>query len=141
MERPHPIILYDGVCGLCNRLVQFTLKRDRDGLFHYAALQSDFAGEVLRPHGADPTDLDTFYLLVDRGLPTERVLDRSRAGFYLLSRLGSGWRVLSWLRVFPKFLTDLGYRLVASNRYRLFGRSDACMLPAAEWRDRFIATG
>ena len=135
----HPIVMYDGFCGLCARVTQFTLKRDPGGIFRFAAIQSEFAGNHIRAHGKEPDDLDTFYVLVDPGGPTEKLLSRARAAMYLLSRLSGLWGVASWLRVLPDFLLDAGYNLVAKNRYRIFGRSDSCLLPKPEWRERFIA--
>ncbi len=86
---PHPIILYDGVCGLCNRLNQFILRRDPDAIFRFASLQSPFAERILSRHGANPQDLDTVYVVVNLDLtnhdlakeaqPDERLLPRSDA--------------------------------------------------------------
>jgi len=135
----HPILMYDGFCGLCAKITRFTLKRDPGGVFRFAAIQSAFAGNLIRAHGKEPDDLDTFYVLVDPGEPSEKLLSRGGAAMYVLSRLGGPWTVVSWLRVLPDFLLDAGYDLVAKNRYRLFGRSDSCLLPKPEWRERFIA--
>ncbi len=135
----HPILMYDGFCGLCARITQFTLKRDPGGVFRFAAIQSAFAGNHIRAHGKEPDDLDTLYVLVDPGEASEKLLSRGEAAMYVLSRLGGPWTVVSWLRVLPHFLLDAGYNLVAKNRYRLFGRSDSCLLPKPEWRERFIA--
>ena len=99
---PNPIILYDGVCGLCNRLVQFVLKHDSQDRFRFASLQSDFAAQVLRRHGAAPDDLDTMYVVIDRGLREERITSRSDAGITVLRELGGGWAALgAALRLFP----------------------------------------
>ncbi len=132
------IILYDGVCGLCDRFVQFVLKRDAAATFRFAPLQSAFAGKLLARHGVDHADLNTVYLVLDAEGPGERLLQKSKAVFTVLSRLGPGWRLLALLRVLPAFLLDPFYSLVASVRYRLFGRFDACALPSKEWRSRFI---
>ncbi len=132
------VVLYDGVCGLCDRFVQFTLARDPQGLFRFAALQKPYAAELLARHGVDHADLDTVYLVVDAGRPTERLLSRSRAVFAVLAGLGAGWRLLSCAGALPASLLDRGYDLVASLRYRLFGRYDACVLPTAEQRSRFL---
>jgi predicted DCC family thiol-disulfide oxidoreductase YuxK len=133
-----PIVLYDGVCGLCNRLVQFLLKRDKHDRFRFASLQSDFASALLNRHGEDPTDLDTVYVAVDYGQPAERLLARSDATFYLLRQLGGIWNLVSVLRMLPKKLRDGAYRIVARNRYRVFGKHESCMLPEPKHRMKFL---
>jgi predicted DCC family thiol-disulfide oxidoreductase YuxK len=150
----HPILLYDGVCGLCNRLVQFILRRDPTGIFRFASLQSALAELVLGKHGADAHDLDTVYVVVDYERPDERLLPRSDAIIFILKQLGtrapvpvssiaaSGsmfWRLVAvLLQLVPAFLRDWGYTVVARNRYRVFGRSESCILPAPANRDRFL---
>lgn len=129
----HPIIFYDGVCGLCDGLVQFVLRRDERAVFRFAPLQSDFARRALHPHGMDPSDLETVYLLEG-----DQVLARAEAVLHVLRRLGRPWAALTLLGVLPGPLLDLLYRLVARYRYRLFGRYPACPVPDARWRDRFI---
>ena len=133
-----PIILYDGVCGLCNRLNRFVLARDRAGRFRFAALQSALAGEILARHGRDPRDLDTLYLVLAHGRPEERLLRKSDAALWILRALGGPWRAAGALRVVPRRLRDLGYDLVARTRYRLFGRYDSCPLPEPRHRARFL---
>lgn len=128
------IVFFDGVCGLCDRLVQFVLRRDHERRFRFAPLQGRLAGRELRLRGVDPEDLDTLYVLTAHG----RLLTRSRAVFFVLRQLGGGWGVLANLRVLPAFVTDIGYRLVSSVRYRLFGRFDQCRVPSPEDRDRVL---
>ena len=139
MNGPHPIVFYDGVCGLCNRLVQFLLKHDRDGRLRFASLQSDFAAKVLQRHGFDPKDLDTLHVVENYDQPSERVLQRSDAVLRAWRELGGIWSVLASLsRIIPRPLRDLVYRFVAQNRYRVFGKYDTCMLPDPEQRSRFL---
>jgi predicted DCC family thiol-disulfide oxidoreductase YuxK len=133
-----PIILYDGVCGLCNRLNRFVLARDPAGRFRFAALQSALAAEILTRHGRDPRDLDTLYLVLAPGRPEERLLRKSDAALWILRELGGGWRLAGALGVVPKTIRDFGYDLVARTRYRLFGRYDACLLPDQRYRARFL---
>src|SRR5579864_2694841 len=145
---PPPILLYDGVCGLCNRFVQFTLRRDRKAIFRFASLQSAFATRILTRHGADPRDLDTVYIVVNFDLakqdsagenPDERVLARSEAVLFVLRTLGGVWGSLeTFLRLVPKPLRDWGYGLVARHRYRIFGRYAACPLPNPGTQSRFL---
>jgi len=135
----HPIFLYDGVCGLCNRFVQFILRRDRNAIFRFASLQSSVAARILTRHGANPTDLDTVYLVVNHELPDEYLLSRSDAVLFVLSQLGRLWRaVASLLQLLPKVLRDPAYNTVASHRYRIFGRFDVCTLPRDADHTRFL---
>jgi predicted DCC family thiol-disulfide oxidoreductase YuxK len=139
----NPIILYDGVCGLCNRLVQFVLKHDSQDHFRFAALQSDFAIGILHRHGAAPSqtkeDLDTMYVVLEHALPAERLASRSEAAVVVLGELGGTWAALgSILRVLPASLRNWGYNLVARNRYRLFGKHDSCPIPKQKDRPKFL---
>ena len=140
----HPIILYDGVCGLCNRLNQFVLRRDGEGIFRFASLQSPLAARILARHGANPEDLDTVFVVLNHDLtkdaqPDEGLLPRSEAVIFVLKRLGGIWKVLGlFVHLLPRFLRDWAYRVVARNRYRVFGRFETCMLPSAPDRSKFI---
>ena len=139
MSGANPIILYDGVCGLCNRLVQFLLKHDREGRLRFASLQSDFAAKVLGRHGIDPKDLDTVHVVVNYDQPDERVLQRSDAILRAGRELGGFYGASSSIaRVVPRGLRDIVYKLVATNRYRVFGKYDTCMLPDPGQRSRFL---
>jgi predicted DCC family thiol-disulfide oxidoreductase YuxK len=133
------VLLYDGVCALCNGLVRFLLARDQERLFRYAALQSDFARSAAARHGEDPSALSTVLLIQRFGQPDERCLHRSRAALAALERLGGAWSLAARvLGVLPTVLLDAGYRLVARLRYAIFGRYDSCPLPAPEHRDLFV---
>jgi len=136
---PNTIILYDGVCGLCNRFVQFVLKRDRKDRFRFAALQSNFARAVLERHGLNPDVLDTVYLVFDYGLATESLLARNDAASAVLKALGGFWRFwATLLDLLPARFRDWGYALVASNRYRFFGKYETCPLPKEKDRHKFL---
>ena len=133
------IILYDGVCGVCNRFVGFVYPRDPAGRFHFAPIQGGAARAILARHGRDATALDTMYVVVEPGSPSERLLERSDGVLHVLRGLGPGWRLAAAaLALVPRPLRDPVYRLVARNRYRPFGRHDTCVLPAPEHRARFI---
>ena len=135
----HDVILFDGVCGLCNRVVRFVLRRDPDGAFRFAPLQGEFAAAALARPRPDAPALSTVVVVVSPGAPEERLLTRSRAALHVMRRLGGGWRCLSAvLSVFPSALLDVAYRAVARVRYRIFGRFDACPVPAPEHRARFL---
>ena len=139
MGAANPIILYDGVCGLCNRLVQFLLRHDKRAHLRFASLQSEFAEKVLRRHGLDPRDLDTFHFVENYEQPNERVFGRSEAVLKAGRYLGGVWAMLaSVASVFPRALLDPLYRLIARNRYRVFGKFETCMLPDPSQRSRFL---
>lgn len=132
------IVLYDGVCGLCNRLNQFLLKRDTHDRFRFASLQSKFAEDLLARHGADACDLDTVYVAIDYGKPNERLLARSDAILHALNQLDGIWKWARAGRVLPKALRDGIYKVVARNRYRVFGKHESCLLPEPKYRDKFL---
>lgn len=132
------IILYDGVCGLCNRLVQFILKRDKRDYFRFASLQSDWSSTLLQRHNLDPHDLDTVYVVVDYAKPAERLLARSDAILFLLKELGGIWKLAVVGKILPRTLRDAMYGLVARNRYRVFGKYESCMLPEQKHRAKFL---
>lgn len=134
----NPIVLYDGVCGLCNHLVQFLLKRDTHNRFRFASLQSEFASNLLTRHGIDPHDLDTVYVVKGYGQPDERLLARSDAILFMLKQLGGFWKIAGVGQVLPKAFRDRVYKIVARNRYRVFGKQESCMLPEPKHRAKFL---
>jgi len=134
-----PILLYDGVCGLCNRLVQLILRRDRSDVFRFASLQSPLAARILARHGAKPNDLDTVYIALSYELRNECLLSRSDAVVFVLKQPPGLWRFAAFfIQLIPKFLRDAAYGVVARNRYRIFGRSEVCPLPRDQDRTRFL---
>jgi predicted DCC family thiol-disulfide oxidoreductase YuxK len=133
------IIFYDGVCGLCNRLVQFVLKKDCLYHFQFAALQSDLAHRLLEPYHFDLSELSTVYVIVNPGSPNEKLFAQSDAAIVILARLRGIWRIASFvLATFPRPLRDLVYRYIARHRYRIFGRHEACRLPDPKDAHRFL---
>jgi predicted DCC family thiol-disulfide oxidoreductase YuxK len=132
------LILYDGVCGLCNRFTQFVLKRDRRRHFVYASLQSKLASEKLDEYGCTAADLDTVYVLANHGSASERLLLRSEAVLFVLVELGGVWNLARFFQLLPTTLLDRAYNQVASRRYRWFGELPACPVPSPEQRQRFL---
>ncbi len=132
------IILFDGVCGLCDHFVQIVLDHDSRGIFHFAPLQGDFAVKLLKRHSLPAGDLNTVYLVRDCGLPTESLLNRSDAACTIMSQLDGAPRLLGAGRIVPRFIRDWVYNMVARSRYAIFGKRDACRLPLPEERARFI---
>jgi predicted DCC family thiol-disulfide oxidoreductase YuxK len=136
---PHPILLYDGVCALCNRFVQFILRHDRNQTFRFASLQSPLAARILTRHNTNPTDLDTVYVVLNQELPDESLLSRSDAVLFVLRQLQGAYRpAASVLQLLPRFLRDAAYNTVARHRYRIFGRNETCALPRDADSSRFL---
>ena len=135
----NPIVLYDGVCGLCNRLVQFVLKNDGNDVFRFASLQSKLAEQILVRHRLRSESLETVYVVLDYGFAKERLLSRLQAVVYVLQQLGGPLAYVSAiLRVLPAPVQNFLYRLVARNRYRVFGRYETCPLPDSDTRSKFL---
>lgn len=132
-----PVLLYDGVCGICNRSVQTILRHDRHGTLRFAALDSDFARAVTERH-PDLQDLDSMVFIDNPGGPDERVSVRSAAALRVVGYLGGPFRMLLAARIIPARLRDRLYDSFAAARYRFGGRHDTCPLPAPEVRARFL---
>jgi predicted DCC family thiol-disulfide oxidoreductase YuxK len=132
-----PVLLYDGVCGVCNRSVQTILRHDRHGTLRFAALDSDFARAVIERH-PDLQDIDSVVFIDDPGQPGERVSVRSAAALKVVRYLGGPFRLLLAARIIPAGLRDRLYDRFAAVRYRVGGRYDTCPLPAPEVRARFL---
>jgi len=133
IPRDKPILLFDGVCNLCNGFVQWVIRRDPAGRFRFSSLQSA-AGRTLLQEAGIPTDtLSTVVLYEDGGFYTH-----SDVPLRVWRRLGGAWSWLYSFRLLPKALRDAVYNWVARNRYRWFGRRQACMIPTPDLRDRFL---
>ena len=132
------LVLYDGVCGLCNRLVAFLLRHDRRDEFRFAPLQSEVAQALLRRYNLDPNDFDTVVVLADFQRPAERALTRSEAALWAIARLGGIWRLFAIAKLVPLSLREALYRFIAHRRYRVFGKYDQCPLPSPKDRDKFL---
>lgn len=130
---PHPTLFFDGVCNLCNGAVQWLILRDRKGLLRFASLQSDLGRRLMQEHGLDPDRLDSL-ILYHEG----KLLMKSQAVLQLADLLGWPYRLGLVFRLLPALLRDSIYDWVARNRYRWFGKKEACMLPRPEWKARFL---
>ncbi len=135
---PNPIVLYDGVCGLCNRAVQFLLRRDRHDRLRFASLQSDFAATLLKRHGIDHKDLDTVYVVLNQGEADEALLAKSDAFLLFVKEIGGVWSIARLGRIIPRPMRNRLYDFVARHRYQVFGKYDACMLPDPRHKHKFI---
>ena len=132
------VILYDGVCGLCHRCVQFVLKHDRNDVFRFASLQSSWARQKLIEHHLTVEEKDSIRLLIHQDQPSEYVLSQGEAVIRILQSL-SGYRFLAGvLKILPRSLLNWGYRLVARYRYGFFGKYDSCPLPSEKDKKKFI---
>ena len=134
MANEHPIVLFDGVCNLCNRSVQFIIERDPEGHFRFASLQSGLGEELRARLEIDPREVDSVILVEG-----DRWYKESDAALRIARGLGGAWKALWALRFVPRFLRDGAYRLIARNRYRWFGRQETCWLPTPELRGRFLS--
>jgi predicted DCC family thiol-disulfide oxidoreductase YuxK len=132
------LVLYDGVCGLCNRLLQFLLRHDHRRVFSFASLQSDIGQSIVVRSGRNPGELTSFYVVADYQTAASRVFTRSNAALFVAAELGWPWKAARWMRVLPQGIRDRAYDVVARSRYRLFGRYDRCLIPSPEFRSRFI---
>lgn len=132
-----PVLLYDGVCGVCNSAVRTILRFDPHGPLRFAALDSDVARAVFERH---PTvkDVDSMVFVDEPDQPSERVAVRSAAALRVVDYLGGPWKLLEIARIIPAPLRDWLYDRVADVRYRIFGKYDRCPLPPPEVRARFL---
>lgn len=137
MEEPaHPILLFDGVCNLCNGSVQFLIRRDREARFRFASLQSEVGRRYLEELRVDRRAVDSV-ILIDGG----RWYKESDAALRAAHLLGGPWKALAVLRLIPRPIRDWVYRLIARHRYRWFGKRESCWLPTPELRRRFLDAG
>jgi len=121
------------VCNLCSGSVQFILKRDPQAKFKFASLQSLFGQAKLEKHGLNKNNLHSIIFLKD-----EKIFQRSDAALEIAKQLNGLWPALYVFKILPRFLRDGIYNWIASNRYRWFGKKDACWLPSPELKARFI---
>jgi predicted DCC family thiol-disulfide oxidoreductase YuxK len=135
-ESAHPILLFDGVCNLCNGSVQFIIRRDPEARFRFASLQSEAGQRYLDELRIDRQALDSLILIEG-----DRWSKESDAVLRIVRLLGGPWKALAVFRLFPRPLRDRLYRLIARNRYRWFGKRESCWLPTPELRSRFLDAG
>ena len=132
----HPVLLFDGVCNLCNQSIQFVIERDPDAVFRFAPLQSDVGEELLEECGLPADHLDSVILVEG-----DEYYTKSDAALRTAKHLGGVYRLLWPLRVFPRRLRNFVYDFIANRRYRWFGKREQCMMPTPDIASRFLAGG
>ena len=133
MNNHKKIILFDGVCNFCNFWVNFIIDRDKRDVFRFAPLQSDYAKKELEKFKMDNLKLESVILIED-----ERMYSKSTAALMIAKVLSGPVKILFPLIVFPKFLRDFFYDLVARYRYKIFGKREICRIPAEEEKSKFL---
>ena len=128
----NPVVLFDGVCNFCNGAVNFIIRHDRRGKFKFAPLQSGIGQDLKAKHGIGD-DVDSIVLVED-----ERAFTHSTAGLRIAKGLGGVWSLAYVFIIVPAVIRDFFYKVFAKYRYRMFGRTEACMLPTADVRARFL---
>ncbi len=131
--KKHKIILFDGVCNLCNSSVVFVIKRDKKDVFKFAPLQSDIGEELVKKHGIDTSKTDSI-ILVDGD--THYI--KSSAALRIAKHLSGGWSLLYGFMIFPAFMRNWGYDFIARNRYKWYGKRESCMIPTPELKAKFL---
>jgi predicted DCC family thiol-disulfide oxidoreductase YuxK len=134
MKENNKIILFDGVCNLCNNSVLFVIKRDKKDLFRYASLQSEIGQQLVRERGIDTSQVDSIILIE----PGVAYFTKSDAALEIAQDLGGLWKLSSVFSWIPKSIRDVVYDFVARNRYKWFGKKEACMVPTPELRAKFL---
>lgn len=127
------IILFDGVCNLCNNAVQYIIKRDRKQIFKFASIQSDFGKKLLK-HQPDLLNLQTVILVEG-----DKIYIKSSAFIRIMKTLGGIYKLFQILRVVPAFISNFFYMLISKYRYKIFGKRESCMIPDENTKNRFIS--
>ena len=133
-EEEYMIILFDGVCNLCNNAVNFVIKRDKKSVFRFASLQSDIGQKLTNERGIDTTKVDSI-ILIDPGTAW---YEKSTAALQIAKQLSGMFPLLSVFLIFPKSFRDWVYDIIAKNRYKWFGKKDQCVIPTPELKALFI---
>ena len=127
------IILFDGVCNLCNGAITFIIKRDKNDVFRYAPLQSEVGKNLAAKHNIDLNKVDSIILVTE-----DKAYAKSSAALHIAKQLSSAWPLLTVFFILPAFLRNLAYDFIARNRYKWFGKKEACMIPNPELKSKFL---
>lgn len=128
-----PIVLFDGVCNLCNSAVQFIIRHDKKNTFMFTSLQSDTGKKLLAQYDLPLNELNSFILIENN-----KAYTRSSGALRVIKKLKGLWPLLYGFIIVPKFIRDGVYNWVGRNRYRWFGKQDACMIPTPQLKARFL---
>lgn len=129
----HPVILFDGVCNLCNSSVQFIIKHDKKGIFRFASLQSEFGKKIIQQFDLANKNIDSVMLLENNAIKL-----KSTAALQIAKGLSGIYSALYGFIIVPRFIRDSVYDFIARNRYRWFGKQESCMIPRPELKKLFI---
>ena len=129
----HPVILFDGVCNFCDATVNLIIRHDKQKVFRFAPLQSRAGQKLLSEYNLSTTDFDSFVLIMDG-----KAYKKTNAALRIYPKLGGRWHLMKLFWIIPRFLRDAGYSLIAKNRYRWFGKKEACMMPSPDVKSRFL---
>lgn len=133
MNEKHKIVLFDGVCNLCNSSVNFVIKRDKKNIFKFAPLQSEIGRELTSKFSIDTSKVDSI-ILIDG----EKHYEKSSAALYIAKNLSGAYPLLFGFMIMPKFIRNAVYDYIARNRYKWFGKKDSCMIPTKELKSKFL---
>ncbi|WDO12157.1 thiol-disulfide oxidoreductase DCC family protein [Flavobacterium sp. WW92] len=128
------IILFDGVCNLCDSSIQFIIRHDKKDLFRFVALQSEIGMEIIKHIGVDTSKIDSILLYE----PGKAYYYKAEAALKIAKELGGIYTAISWFGILPNFLTNSVYDYIAKNRYKWYGKKDACMIPTPELKAKFL---
>ena len=131
-EKDHPVILFDGICNLCNASVQYVIKHDPEHVFHFASLQSSFGQKILSKYNLPLNDFNSFVLFKNN-----KIYTRSTAALMVARKLKGFIRFLYAFMIIPKFIRDAVYNIIAKNRYKWFGKKNECWVPTPELKSLF----
>ncbi len=127
------ILLFDGICNLCNGIVQFVIKRDKKAKFKFASLQSESGQLLLKKFGLSQSDFNSFVFI-----DGDKILLKSTAALHVLKELGGVWKFFYCFIIVPRPIRDFFYSIIARTRYTIFGKRKTCMVPTPELKERFL---
>ena len=133
MNEERPVIFFDGICNLCNRIVQFVIKKDKKKQFRFASLQGKAGQEILKKFNLLSDDFNSFIVLEG-----DKIYTRSTAALRMLKKMSGGWHLFYGFIIIPKFIRDAVYNWIARNRYKWYGKRNECMAPTPELKERFL---
>ena len=134
LPKDKKIILFDGVCNLCDETVQFLIKRDKKDIFRFVAIQSDLGQEIIQHIGIDTSKTDSIILYI----PGEAYYYKAEAALKIGKELGGAYSLLSIFTLLPKVLSNGVYDFIARNRYKWYGKKESCMIPTPELKAKFL---